>query len=404
MVERPTYEELEQRVKEIEEDASNRNQTEEALRESEERLALALEATSDGIWDWDIVNMKTYASPRCSEIFGVKEDAEISGPSENWASRIHPDDYDRVSLCMQEHLEGKAPYDVEYRHRHESGEYRWQSSRGMALFDENGNAVRMVGSIRDITERKRSEDEKAKLEARLQQAQKIEALGTLAGGVAHDFNNLLTSILGNIELSQMQARNEERISRYLTKAKKACIRAKDLTRQFITFAKGADPERTTGSLVKIIQDSTVLALSGYKTKCEFSLPDDLWLVDFDNEQMRQVISNLVINASEAMQEKGTVMVSAENMDQSEDASEDLKDRKYVRISIQDHGKGIPREVLDKIFEPYFSSKESVTQKGMGLGLSICYSIIDKHNGRIEVKSEEGAGTIFHIYLPASEEG
>jgi len=404
MAEKPTYEELEQRVRELEKEASKRNQTgHEALRKSEERLALALEATSDGIWDWDVINQQTYASQRCSEIFGVKEDADSSQPSETWASRIHPDDYDRVSLCLQEHLKGNGPYEVEYRHRHENGSYRWQSSRGMAIFDENGNAIRMVGSIRDITQRKRSEEEKKRLEARLQQAQKIEALGALAGGVAHDFNNLLTAILGNIELSQIYARNEDRINRNLTKAKKACIRAKDLTRQFIAFAKGANPEKKTGSLAKIIQDSSILALSSYKTECEFLFPNDLWLVDFDNEQIRQVVSNLVINASEAMEEEGTVTVSAENVEPNSESSDDPEAGKQVRISIQDHGRGIPREVLDKIFEPYFSSKESVTQKGLGLGLSICYSIVEKHDGHIEVESEVGTGTTFHVYFPASED-
>jgi len=404
MTESPTYEELKERVRDLEEAASKWKRIEEALRQSEERLALAVEATTDGIWDWDIKNNKTYASQRCSEIFGVTGDAAFegpSGPSETWASRIHPDDYERVSQCLRAHLTGEAPYHVEYRHRHENGEYRWQSFRGKAFFDENGDAIRMVGSIRDISERKRSEEEKARLEARLQQAQKIEALGTLARGVAHDFNNLLTAILGNIELSQMHAQQEERINKKLIEAKRACRRAKDLTKQFMAFSKGADPERKTGSILKLIRESCVIALSGYKTKCEFSLPDDLWPVKYDNEQMRQVISNLVMNASEAMQEEGTINVSAENIDPSEgDLDDGFSGKKQIRISIQDHGRGIPKEMLDKIFDPYFSSKESVTQKGMGLGLSICYSIIDKHDGLIEVESEVGTGTTFHIYLPA----
>lgn len=399
MVEKPTYEKLARKVKRLEEDAFKRKQIEQALRESEERLALVLEAASEGIWDWDIKNGQTYASPRCSEIFGVKEDPGISPPSEGWASRIHPDDYDRVSRCMQDHLEGKAPFDVEYMHRHESGEYRWQRSRGMALFDENGDPYRMVGSIRDITESKRIEEEKTSLEAQIQQARQREALGTLAGGIAHDFNNLLTAILGNIDLSLMNAGDPEKVNRNLTKAKEACRRAKDLNRQVIVFARGGDPEKQTGPIVKCIQDSAMLALSGKGTKCEFSFPHDLWLVDFDPKQMKEVFANLITNASEAMPGKGVINVWAENIDPLENESSAFSDQKQIRISIQDQGKGIHQESLNKIFDPYFSSKESVTQKGLGLGLSICYSIIEKHEGRIEVQSEVGAGTIFHIYLP-----
>ena len=403
MADKPTYEEFEKRVKELEEEAVKLRQTKEALRSSEDRLALALEATSDGIWDWDIIKGQTYASQRCSEILGIRKDNESPRPSETWASRIHPDDYDRVSQCLHEHLDGKAPYDVEYRHLHENGEYRWQRSRGMALFDEKGAAYRMVGSIRDITDRKLAEQETARLEAQLQQAKKMEALGTLAGGVAHDFNNLLTAILGNIELSQMYARQEEQINRNLNKAKKACKRAKDLTRQIITFANGGDPVKKTGSLIKMIQDCAKFALSGSDTYCAVSLPDNLWQVDFDVEQMRQVISNLIINASEAMGEEGTIEIRAENVDPGAQVPDNLQGGKQVRISVRDHGGGIPQEVLDKIFVPYFSSKEMVTQKGLGLGLSICYSITYKHGGHIEVESKIGTGTTFHIYLPASEE-
>jgi PAS domain S-box-containing protein len=401
MTDKPTHEELEQKVKELEEEAFKRKQTEEALRASEARLSLALTATSDGIWDWDIVQGLTYASDRCGEIFGIEEGMDIHA-SETWTSRIHPDDYDRVSQCMKEHLKGNAPYEVEYRHRHGDGEYRWQSSRGMALFDGAGHATRMVGSIRDISARKLAEEERERLEAQLQQAQKMEALGTLAGGVAHDFNNLLTAIMGNIELSQMYGRSEEKISKSLIRAKKACKRAKNLTKQFLTFAKNSHSGKRTNSIGKLIQYSGHFAVSGTHTRCEFSVPEDLFFVDFNSEQMKQVIINLVSNASEAMNGEGTVEVRAENIYPDAEESGLPDEGKQIKISIRDHGIGIAPEVLAKIFDPYFSSKETVTQKGMGLGLSICYSTIEDHKGRIEVESEVGTGTTFNIYLPASE--
>jgi PAS domain S-box-containing protein len=394
----PTDIELVARIKKLEEQIQKHQQTEEALRENEARLSLALELTSEGIWDWDVKSGVTYASQRCSEIFGVKEDSQVSPPTDTWASRIHPDDYERVRGCLEDHLEGKGPFDVVYRHRHESGGYRWQHARGKALLDENNHVYRMVGSISDITEQKHSEEERARLEARVEQARKMEALGNLAGGLAHDFNNLLTAILGNIELSQLEGRSMEQVNRNLVNAKKACKRAKDLNRLLISFAKGGDPDMRPGSLGKIIQDSAMGALSDRETKCEFSLPQDLCLVSFDAKQIRDAITNFVINASEAMDEKGVVRISAENVESISDQK-----RKAVRISIQDHGKGIEQENLGRIFDPYFSSKALVTQKGLGLGLSVSYSIIKKHDGHIEVESQAGTGTTFHIYLPADRE-
>lgn len=399
MVDKLTCEELEQEIKRLEEEIDKQKWVEQSLREKEKRLSLALKATSDGIWDWDIKKGLTYASARCGEIFGVRDEAHAK-PSETWASRIHPDDYNRVSQCMQEHLKRKAPYEVEYRHRHGDGEYRWQRSRGMALFDGDGNAYRMVGSIQDITAQKHSEEEKGRLEAQLHQAKRMEALGTLAGGVAHDFNNLLTAIMGNIEISQLHAGSEDKVRKSLTKAKNACRRAKNLTRQFITFAKSSHSEKQTRSITKLIQNSVNFALAGTKIKCKFFICKDLFSVNLDSEQMKQVINNLVNNASAAMNEEGTIEVRAENVDSNALVSTPLSDKKQIRISIQDHGIGISQEVLDRVFDPYFSSKETVTQKGMGLGLSICYSIIENHNGCIEVESEVGTGTTFHIYLPA----
>lgn len=400
MTHRPTYEELEQKVKELEEEAVNRQQIEEALRASEERLSLALQATSDGIWDWDIKKGLTYASARCGEIFGISDDADVL-ESETWASRIHPDDYSHVSQRIQEHLNGNGSYNVEYRHRHGNGEYRWQSSRGMALFNDNGKPYRMVGSIRDISARKQAEEERERLEAQLQHAQKMEAMGTLAGGVAHDFNNLLTAIMGNIDLTQLYARSDKKIDTTLLKAKNACKRARDLTKQFITFAKSSSFTKQTGSIAKLVQDSAKLALTGKKTICEFTVSDDLLPIDYDAEQIKHVISNLINNASEAMDEEGIIIIRAENVEPDEEDSGDQKAREQIKISIQDHGAGIPPEFLGKIFDPYYSSKDKFTKKGMGLGLSICYAVIENHNGRIEVESEVGTGTTFEIYLPAA---
>jgi len=259
----------------------------------------------------------------------------------------------------------------------------------------------MVGSIRDITARKQAEEERERLEAQLQHAQRMEAMGTLAGGVAHDFNNLLTAIMGNIDLTQLYARSDKKINTTLIKAKNACKRARDLTKQFITFAKSSTFTKHTGSIAKLIQDSAKLALTGRKTICEFTISDDLLPVHYDAEQIKHVISNLINNASEAMDEEGTIKMRAENIEPAEEDSGDQQARGQIKISIQDHGAGISPELMGKIFDPYYSSKDKFSKKGMGLGLSIGYAVIENHNGRIEVKSEVGIGTTFEIYLPAA---
>jgi CheY-like chemotaxis protein len=214
-------------------------------------------------------------------------------------------------------------------------------------------------------------------------------LGVLAGGIAHDFNNILTAILGNINLFLNTVELEESARRLLSQAERAAIRAADLTKQLLTFSKGAEPVKETASLAEVIRESATFVLRGSKAVCSFSIPDDLWLVHIDRGQIAQVIQNIVLNASQAMPDGGVVEVTCENEE---------KDQKYVKITVRDSGIGIPANEIDRIFDPYFSTK----QEGSGLGLAITYSIIKKHGGRISVQSEPGAGTIFTIYLPLSE--
>ena len=170
MTEKPTYKELEQRIQELEQAESEQKQIEEALRESEERFDLAVRSTLDGIWDWNILSNKEYFAPRLCEIIGYShDDPELSHTFDSWASRIHPDDYERVMDTLKAHLEDGKPYNVDYRHRHKSGEYRWQNSRGQATFDENGKPVRMIGCIRDVTEHKKMEGTLLKAKKELEQ-------------------------------------------------------------------------------------------------------------------------------------------------------------------------------------------------------------------------------------------
>ncbi|MEK6589500.1 MAG: PAS domain S-box protein [Nitrospinota bacterium] len=258
------------------------------------------------------------------------------------------------------------------------------------IVDGEGNISGIVGIIHDITERKR-------MEAELLKAGKLESLGILAGGIAHDFNNLLTGIIGNISLAKMLIRPEDRVYQILTEGEKASLRAKDLTQQLLTFARGGEPLKKTVYINKMIKDSVSLSLSGSNIRCEFSIQDGLLPVGVDEGQIRQVINNIVINARESMPESGVINIGAENITIHEKDNPTLKSGRYVRVYIQDMGIGISKELLDKIFDPYFTTK----QKGRGLGLAAAYSIIKRHDGLIKVESELGIGTTFNIYLPAS---
>jgi len=252
----------------------------------------------------------------------------------------------------------------------------------------------IIAIVRNITERKRMLGELLKV-------QKLESIGILAGGIAHDFNNILTAVLGNISLAKMYANSEDKICERLTKAEKASLRAKNLTQQLLTFSKGGQPIVKTASVTKLLKDTTSFALTGSNVQCEFSMSEDLWPVEIDEGQMSQVINNLVINAVKSMPTGGTIKVRAEKATAGTERTKQslpLEDENYVKISIQDQGIGIPKEYLQKIFDPYFTTRK----KGSGLGLAISYSIVRKHNGYITAESELGVGTTFHILLPASE--
>jgi PAS domain S-box-containing protein len=272
----------------------------------------------------------------------------------------------------------------------EVGERRLQVSY-YPLRDDGDDVTGVVAIIRDITEKRKMEEE-------LLKAQKLESIGVLAGGIAHDFNNILTAILGNISLARMYG-DPDKISEKLAEAERASIRAKDLTQQLLTFSRGGAPIKEAASIVELLKDSATFALSGSNVGCEFSIPDDLWPVEIDEGQMNQVINNLIINAKHAMPEGGIVRVRAENVTVGAKHALPLKDGECVKVSIDDHGIGIPKEHLQRIFDPYFTTK----QEGSGLGLATAYSIVKNHDGHITAESQVGVGTTFHIYLPASPE-
>ena len=245
-------------------------------------------------------------------------------------------------------------------------------------------------TIRDMTEQRRLQGEVLK-------ARKLESLSVLAGGIAHNFNNMLTAIAGNISLAQLYADPASEIARRLATAERACERAAKLTQQLLTFAKGGAPILQTASIAELIRESADFALQGSNTRCALSLPDGLWPVKVDPGQISQVLHNIILNAAQAMPRGGIIQIVAENCPLSPQFTQLLPPGHYVKISLTDHGPGIPTEHLPHIFDPYFTTKDS----GSGLGLATAHAIVSKHRGALTVTSALEVGTTFHIYLPAS---
>jgi CheY-like chemotaxis protein len=248
-----------------------------------------------------------------------------------------------------------------------------------------------MGAI-NITYRKEMERE-------LQRTQILESLGILAGGIGHDFNNILAGIYGNSQLARKRLDRGESVAAYLKGIERATDRAVSLARQLLTFAKGGAPVRKIASITEIVRETADFALRGSNVNCSFGLPAGLWPCHVDPGQISQVMHNLIINAAQAMPNGGTIEVTAANMEIDSGAKLPLTQGRYLRLSVRDHGVGIPREYIHRIFEPYFTTK----QKGVGLGLAVSYSIIAKHGGYITASSEQGGGATFTIYLPASME-
>jgi len=254
----------------------------------------------------------------------------------------------------------------------------------------------IISIMRDITDRKRLEEEQQRVE-------KLESVGLLAGGIAHDFNNILTTILGNISLASMEAAPGSELLNSLEQAEKASLRAKALTKQLLTFARGGAPVTKLASLTALLKDTAGFALRGANVKCNFSIPSDLWHAKIDEGQVSQVMHNLVLNAQQAMPAGGSIELTAENMALSKTQSLGkglpLKKGNYIRIAVTDHGTGMDAEHLAKIFDPFFTTK----QKGSGLGLATSFSIARQHGGHLSVESVVGSGSTFYVYLPASME-
>ncbi len=373
-----------------------RKKAEQVLANEQERLAVTLRSIADGVITTDINGKILILNKAAESLTGWSCDDALGRSFSEVFSIINEktgEPYESpVDRVLQEGQIISQESNISLVTR--KGTHKNIADSGAPIRDNAGNIIGAVLVFRDISNEK-------KLEQELLKTRKLEAVGVLAGGIAHDFNNILSAILGTIELAANLIGDQHKASPMLAQAVKASHRATRLTQQLLTFAKGGDPVRETTPLPQLIRDSADFVLRGSAVSCKYSFPDDLMLVEIDTGQMSQVIQNIIINARQAMPDGGQIQISAVNVPSSPAIPllSDENHKQFVKISIQDSGIGIPESVIDRIFDPYFSSK----QEGSGLGLAICHSIISKHGGHISVNSSPGSGTNFTIYLPASTE-
>jgi len=367
----------------------DRKRLEEELQESEERFRKVIETAPDGIGVTDLEGNITYVSPQMIQLYGFRTEDEMVG--RHITEIIAEEDRGRVPRTIQKTIASGIIKGIEYLFLKGDGTTFLGELSLSVVMDARDEQTGFIGVLRDITERRRMEEE-------ITRTGRLESLGILAGGLAHDFNNLLTPILVNISMAKTYRDFDPEIAEMLTDVEKASLRARGLTQQLLTFAKGGAPIKKTIYLSRFLEAIVRFALSGSNVRCEYAISDDLWPLEVDEGQISQVIHNIVINADQAMAEGGIIKIRAENLILAEEEHVNLEGGRYVRISIEDQGHGIPREQLSKIFDPFFTIKE----QGRGLGLSTSLSIVTRHKGQIHVDSKMGVGTIFHIYLPTSE--
>jgi PAS domain S-box-containing protein len=383
-------------------DITERKEAEKRLAAEKERLAVTLRSIGDGVITTDTNGNVVFLNKVAESLTGWRNE-EADGQPLTKVFHIINEHTKKIcenpaaKVISSGQIIGLANHTVLLA---KDGRELSIADSGAPILDTEGNIIGVVLVFRDVTEQIKTERE-------IHKVKKLESVGVLAGGIAHDFNNILAAILGNINLAILDKDLNDKTKELLSAAEKASIRAKDLTQQLLTFAKGGEPVKEAASLESVIKDSADFVLHGDRIACRYDIPDNLWLVDVDRGQMSQVIQNIVINAKHAMPAGGNIKIKCENITSEKvknlPFTEEVQPRlyankKFVKINITDTGVGIPADILEKIFDPYFSTKE----KGSGLGLAISQSIISKHNGHISAESSPGVGSTFTIYLPSSE--
>ena len=370
----------------------------EALRQSEDRLRLALEAAQMGSWEWDLQTGEIAWSDNFDPLLGLAP-GSFGGRSQNFLAQVHAEDREVLVRSINRTLEEGADYEIEFRLVWSDQTIRWARAQGRVFFDHTGRALRMVGVVMDITQHRLLEDQ-------LRHAQRLETVGRLAGGVAHDFNNLLTVITGYSDLLLSSLGPDDPLRRELGEIKKAGNQAALLTARLLAFSRKqvVQPKVLNLNAVTINVEKMLRSLIGEDIEVITVAGEDLGNVKADPGQIEQIIMNLAVNARDAMPQGGKLRVETANVDLDETYSlwhANVRPGAYVSLAVSDTGSGMDQETLSHIFEPFFTTK--APDRGTGLGLSTVYGIVEHYNGGIEVDSEPGEGTVFRLYLPRVEE-
>jgi len=396
---------LRQRNAEFVQAELRREQIEVALRESEGRYKRLLDSVTDYIYTVQVEDGRPVATvhgPGCVAVTGYTSEDYQADPY-LWHRMIYAQDQDAVTGHAARVIAGETSVALEHRIIHRDGSIRWVRNTSVPHYDERRCLVAYDGLISNITARKRAEEEKRILEERLQHADKMEAIGTLAGGIAHDFNNLLMGIQGYASLTLLDLDPSHPHYERLKRIEEQVRSGADLTRQLLGFARGGRYEVKPADMNDILEKSS--SMFG-RTKKEISIyrkyGKDLRSVEVDRGQMEQVFMNLYVNAWQAMPGGGELYLETEDVLLSDEQAVlyAIKSGRYVKISVTDTGTGMDEKTRERIFDPFFTTKGM--GRGTGLGLAMVYGIIKGHKGAIHVDSEPGHGTTFNIYLPASE--
>lgn len=378
-------------------------QAAEELRQSKERFDRALRGATSGLWEWNIEANSIWYSPRYRELLGYEFEAEFPNAFESWEMAIHPDDREWVLSAVERHLRCSEDFEIEFRMKTNHSDYRWFSSKAIAIRGADGSPLLMSGSIQDIHEKKYLQQTTRKLDEYALQKHKMESLGELAGGIAHEFNNFLQAIDGQLQFIKRSLPESTEVKCEVDMATELLEQAARETRRLLAFGKQKSAQRQ-----KIRPNGVLLQLKAVlgpllsdHVKLHIKRGKHLGLISADSISIQQALVNLCLNARDAMPQGGTITLATEQkVIQTGDVLNHsrMTPGTYIGFTVKDTGHGISEEVQKRLFEPFFSTRPR--DKGTGLGLSIVKSIIEEHGGLVDFKSEPGRGTTFKLWLPA----
>jgi PAS domain S-box-containing protein len=390
-------------------DITDQLKMESAHKESEARLLLALEVSGAGVWQLDLKSGVFQVDERIYSLMGYGE-SDLAEGLKFIRDKTSPETWKKLKRRFSQHIDGQSPmFDYEFQLQSTEGQWQWFHTKAKVVrYHKDGRPETMVGMIIDTTDKKESDAERQRLELKLQQAQKMEAIGTLAGGIAHDFNNILGAILGYAQLTQMHTVEDPRVQGYVSNIFKASERARGLVEQILTFTRQGKSQKVPSDIAIVVKEVVKLLRATIPSTIDIvqKIPSNLGTVLADQTQIHQVLMNLCTNAAHAMEARGgelTVTLETLVVDSCTvkvTTGDDLAPGRYLKLSVGDTGTGMDKAVVDRIFDPYYTTK--AVGEGTGMGLATVHGIVSDHGGRVFVESAPGDGSVFSVIFPVLE--